>query len=424
MLRSGVQVLQLSLLVISFASAAAMAQEELNDDRKIERYRDASQTMTEPVYRRLNIIHEKLADENYAETLSQLARMDNLPLNDYEEALVLQTYGFAYVQQGKHKLALEYFEKSLATGSLPGAAQQGMLYSLAGLYLAEGQHLKAIETMRRWFRYEADPPAEAYMIIGTSFTQMERYEDALPYVRKAIAKSDEPIENWFTLELAIHFEKDRYRDAIAVLKKMVQIWPDNAKHWDLLAGAQRQDKQDKAALDTMMVAYTKGLIEGERKIKSLVQLNMLLDIPYTGGVILETEMSAGNVEVSKENLDLLLQAWLSAREYDRAVKTIDRLGPLAKDGSYFMRKASIHNELGEWAKVTVAVARALQMGLDEPSDAHMLAGMAYTDLRQFDKAISEFRKAREFGDDKQRRNADGWIEFVQEKIAVQNAALN
>jgi tetratricopeptide (TPR) repeat protein len=89
-----------------------------------------------------------------------------------------------------------------------------------------------------------------------------------------------------------------------------------------------------------------------------------------------------------------------------------------------MRKAGIHNELGEWSQVVVATEQALEKGLDDPADAHILAGMAYTELRQFDRAISTFRKARDSGDDKQRRNANSWLEFVQEKIAVQSAARN
>jgi len=415
---------RLLLFACVLASLTVWGQEELDDDRKILKHRDGSQAMSEPTYRRLNIIHEKLAEDAYVEALSLLQRMDNTNLNDYEEALVLQTYGFVYIQQGQHKPAVEHFEKSLAIDALPGAAQQGMLYSLAGLYLAEEQYQKAIDTMRRWFRYEADPVAEAYMIIGTAFTQMERFDDALPYVQKAIQKSEKPIENWYTLELAIHFENDRFREAITVLKKMVQFWPDKPNYWDMLSGAQRHLKQDKEALDTMMLAYTKGLVKEERKVVSLAQLNMILDIPYTAGIILEAGMSGGTVEASKENLDLTLQAWLSAREYARAVRTIDRLGPLAEDGSYFMRKAGIHNELGEWAQVAVATEQALQKGLDDPADAHILAGMAYTELRQFDQAISTFRKARDAGDDKQRRNANGWIEFVEEKIAVQSASLN
>jgi tetratricopeptide (TPR) repeat protein len=400
------------------------AQEELNDDREVRKHKDIGQTMSEPVYKRLSSVHEDLGNNLYDKATTALARMEKMPLNDYEEALVMQTYGFAYVQQERYKLALEYFEKSLATGSLPGAAQQGMLYSLSALYASEGQYLKAIETMRRWFQYEPEPIADAYMVIASSFTELERYDDALPYVRKAIEKSEEPKEDWYMLELAIHFERNRYREAVSVLKTMVQFWPDTGKYWDMLAGAHMELGQDKNALDTMMVAYAKGLIDDTRRIMALVQLNMVLDIPFTAGHILETELAAGRVESSKENLEILLQAWLSSKEYDRAVKIIEQLGSLAEDGAYFMQKAGIHNELGEWELVAEAAQLALDKGLDKPTDAHMLAGMAYSELKQFDKALAEFRKARDAGNDKQRQNANAWIDFVQDKIAIKSAALN
>jgi len=303
-------------------------------------------------------------------------------------------------------------------------AQQGMLYSLAGLYAAEGQYLKAIEIMREWFRYEENPIADAYMIIGSAFTELERYDEALPYIQKAIQKAEVPKENWYLLELAIYFEKNRFRDAISLLRKMVQFWPDNPKYWDMLASSHLELNEDKAALDTMMIAYTKDLLTSENRIMALVQLNMVQNIPYTAGVVLEKALAAGRVKETKKNLDILLQAWLSSREYDRAVATIDRLAPFAEDGAYFMQKAGIHNELGEWDKVIVAVGQALKMGLKKPTEAHMLAGMAYTELQQFPRAIAAFRDAKEVGDTKQRKNADAWIDFVTEKVQIKSAALN
>jgi tetratricopeptide (TPR) repeat protein len=412
------------IIGILILSVSAVSQEELNDDRKVEKRREFPHTMTEPVYKRLNAIHELLAEEKYADAMSDLSKMKNMRLNKYEEALMAQTYGFTYVQQGKYELALNYFEKSLAFNTLPSLAQQGMMYSLAGLYAAEGQYLKAIETMREWFRYEKKPIADAYMIIASAFTELERYDDALPYVRKAIQKAEEPKENWYLLELAIYFEKNRYRDAISLLKTVVQYWPDSPKYWDMLASAYLELSEDKAALDTLMISYNKGSLTTESKILALVQLNMVQDIPYTAGIVMERALADGTVEENKKNLDMLLQAWLSSREYDRAVAVIDRLAPYGEDGTYFMRKAGIHNERGEWKNVLKAVDQALDMGLEKPTDAHMLAGMAFTELEQYPKAIAAFRDAKVVGDTKQRKNADAWIDFVTEKVQIKSAALN
>ncbi len=412
------------IIGILFLMFPALGQEELDDDRKVETRKNIARAMTEPVYRRLNSIHEMLAEERYSDAMSALSKMDNMRLNKYEEALVLQTYGFAHVQQGNYQTALKYFEFSVAANALPALAQQGMLYSLAGLYAAEGHYLKCIETIREWFRYEEDPVADAYMIIGSAFTELERYDDALPYVQKAIQKAEVPKENWYLLELAIYFEKKRFHDAIALLKRVVQFWPDKPKYWNMLASSYLELNDDKAALDTMMIAYTKDMLTSENRIMALVQLNMIQNIPYTAGVILEKALAAGTIEETRKNLDILLQAWLSSREYARAVATIDQLAPFAEDGVYFMRKAGIHNELGEWEMVIVAADQALQMGIERPTEAHMLAGMAYTELKLFPKAIAAFRDAREVGNAKQRNNADAWIDFVTEKILIKSAALN
>ena len=408
----------LPALVSMLISSPVAGQEELKADRKIEKYRTPSQTMTESVYRRLSNIQEELASEKYDEVIGALQRLSNAALNDYEEALVLQTFGFAYIQQNRLQSAVEYFEKSLAMESLPGEAQQGMLYSLASLYLAEERFQDAIDTMRTWFRYEANPLPDAYMVIATSFVELQQFDDALPYVQKALEIAEKPREQWYMLELAIYFEKESFRDAVSLLKKMLKYWPDNGKYWDMLASSYLELKQDKNALDTMMVAYANELIKEKNRLMTVVQLNLSLNIPFTAGTILEKEMAAGRIEENKKNLEILLQAWISAKEYDRAAKTINRLGALVDDGEIFMRKAGIHNELGEWSDVIAAVEQALQKGVDDPADAHVLAGMAYTELKQYGDAINAFREARNKGDDKQRKNATEWIYYVQEKMAL------
>ena len=56
------------------------------------------------------------------------------------------------------------------------------------------------------------------------------------------------------------------------------------------------------------------------------------ETPNTAGVIIEEAIGDGLLEEDEGNLKLLLLAWLSAREVDRAVATINRFGKNADDG--------------------------------------------------------------------------------------------
>jgi tetratricopeptide (TPR) repeat protein len=298
--------------------------------------KERSVSMSEAAYRRLSSVHELMGEEKFDEALERLQAMEKMALSDYEEALLFQTYGFLYAQQGNYGPAITAFERCLALDALPNVGQQGMLYSLAGLYASEGRYQNVIDTMSTWLQFAQEPVAgDAYMLIGSSHAELEQLDQALPYVLEAIQRADKPKENWYQLALSIYFERNAYPPARDMLKTMVAYWPETVRYWEMLSSVYLELKDDPNALATQMLAYKKGLLTSERQILNLVKLNIYLEIPLTGGEILEREMAAGRVNANKQNLELLLSAWTAAREFDRAIATIDRLGPLADDGEYF-----------------------------------------------------------------------------------------
>ncbi len=415
----GVLTVALAIGAMLAAAGDARAQEELDDNRTVEERKEPVTTMSEPVYRRLEAIHELIGNGEGAEALKRCTTMlEKSRLSDYERALILQAAGFVHAGEDRFPQAIDYFEKSLALNSLPTAAQQGMLYSLAGLYATQEQFLKAIETARRWFKFEPDPKAEAFMLIGSSFSQLERYSDALPYVQKAIQKKDEPQESWYQLEMAIYFETKQIPKAVPLLQKMIQYWPEKRQYWETLSGAHMEIGQDRQALSTMMVAYHKGLTVEEKKILDLVRLNMFLDIPFTGGQILADEMAAGRVERNQEHLDLLEQAWTAAQEYDKALEIMTELGELTGDAEYAIRQAKVYNELTRWEDVVATANRAIEQGYDDKGEAYLLIGTAYSEMGRLRDSLAAFKKAEDTGDADQRRNARAWIGFVNDRLKI------
>jgi len=399
------------------------AQEELRDDREILKRPEVNAAMTELVYKRLSNIHDQMGENELDDAIAGLQKLERQRLSKYEKALVLQTFGFVYAQRGNEAAAIKRFEESLATNSLPATAHQGMLYSLAGLLAAEARHLDSIKTAREWFRYEESPQPAAYMLIGASFAELERFDEALPYVLKAIAKMEKPNEGWYMLALAIYFQQEKYRESANLLVTMLQLWPDKPKYWEMLAGSYLELEDDKRALDTMMLAHNNDMLLKPTQLRALAQLSLMRDIPYSAGVTLDESISKGTLEDNEDNLKLLLQAWLSAREYDRAVTVINRLAPYAEDGQYFLQAAQIYNELGDWQKVVDNTTKALDAGLEKSVDALLLMGTAYSELGEYDRAIRAFKRVQQVGDTRHRRNAESWMAFVDEKRQLQNATI-
>lgn len=410
-------------LVLAAWSAPGLAQGKVCLDTTPAKRKEPGGTMGEMAYNRLSDIHELMGDERYGDALTQLSRMEKMRLNSYEKALMLQTYGFIYSAQGKFTQAIDYFERSIAEDALSTQAQQGMLYSLAGLYQSESRYEDALETMRTWFRFAEEPDSNAYIIVAGSFAELNRYREALPCVQLAIEGADKPNESWYQLELAIYMELNDYRSAANVLRTMIRLWPDKQRYWETLSGVYLELKEDQLALATMMAAYNKGMIDDGSKLLNLVRLNLYLDNPYVGGRILSSGLEQGLVERNVDNLNLLRSAWTSAKEYDRAVAVIEDLGSLTGDPKYYMDEASILSEQAEWEGVIAAARQALDAGTGTPGRAWLLMGMAYTELDRLNEALEAFGNARETGDAKERQNAAAWIAFVRDRQAVESARV-
>ena len=373
--------------------------------------------MSERTFKRLASIHESLGARKYQEVVDKLKVLEKARLSNYEDALIVQTYGFVYAQQGDYPRGIQYFEQAIALDALPNAAQQGMLFSLASLLTGEQQFQKSIDTLIEWFAYELDPNALSYILMATNYVEMERYREALPYVRTAIAtNTSKPNQSWYQLEAAIHFELSDYAAAAATMRAMLTHWPDKLQFWETLAGAYQEQKKDWDALATLTLAYQKGLITDEKKLLNIARLNIFLEDPYTAGRLLEKEMQAGHVARTQKNLELLLTAWKGSREFEAAIAVIDQIAPMTRDGEYDLEKAQLYSERNMWEETISAALRAIDRGgLKRPGTAHVVLGQAYTEIQQYRKALDAFALAQRY-DNNSRKIARGWIDYVRDRM--------
>lgn len=388
----------------------------LHPNRMADERQEPSASMSESFYRRLSRAHELLDEDNLGEALELMDRIRTDRLSDYESAQFYQTYGFIYSQMEREEEAFEAFGKCLELDALPTVVQQGIIYSMAGYYASQERFEESNETLMRWFRFQAEPIPDAYILIGANFAQRERMREALPYVVRANQLSEEPNESWRNLQLAIHVELGQFSQAIGLLKENIGIWPDNLRYYVVLSSLYMQTENDESALAALTIPWFREMLMEEADILNLARLNLFLENPARAGMILDEAMQRGHVEENADNLRILLNAWTMAREMERAVDVIDKLAELSGDGEYYHRKAMLLNESGNWEGVVESCRLALEKGgLERPGDVWVLQGVALAELRRFDDAITAFESAKRNGDDNVRRNANAWIGYVRDR---------
>lgn len=352
-------------------------------------------------------------EERFDEALLELTKLLDGPLSDYEKAACQQMAAYVNAIMENVPAAIALYEESLTSVALPPVSHQGTLYSLASLYASEQKYQQAIDKMREWFFFEKEPFADAYMLVGSWFAALGNNDEALPFILRAIEKSATPYEGWYALAVAIHIEKEEYIETVPLLKAMLSYWPRTSKTWDMLTGVYMELGEEKAALDTTMAAYNSGMLRDPQRILSLVELNLYHEIPFAGASILENEMFAGVVPETDENLQLLMQAWILAREYGRAVTAIEKLVEAANDPGYWLEASRLQMVDGGWQAAADSAERAIAAGVEKIAEAHLLRGMALVELDKFDESLQHFQKVAEIGTDEEKRRASMWARYAE-----------
>lgn len=389
----------------------------LREDRAALPREEPSTTMNPRSYERLAQVHELLGDGKLDEALASLNRLGLRGLNKYELAQVHQAFGFIHSQQGREQEAFAAFERCIELDALPGFVQQGIIYSVASYYASEERYQESTDMLMRWFRHEAKPAADAYMLAGVNEVQRGELLAGLPYVRRANALASPPRESWKRAELAILFETKRYLEAIALLEGMLALWPDRVYYYETLSGLLMETGQESRALSALSIPWLRGLLTEQRHLLALARMNLYLDNPERGAQVLHGAIDAGHVQANQEHLELLLNAWSAARETGRALQVIERLAQLADDGEYYLRKALLLNETGAWEEVADAAGKALDKGgLERPGQAWILRGVALAEQGRYDDALEAFAGARSEGQESARRNAASWMAYVRDRI--------
>ncbi|HEX7030277.1 MAG TPA: tetratricopeptide repeat protein [Gammaproteobacteria bacterium] len=410
----------LAISVVGVALAFIPVAESAAQDRDNRNNEEGSTFMSPRTYARITNATEAMNEGQYQEAFEALrdlaADVEDSP---YELAVTLQTTAYVFINQEKYEQAADYLKRALDLNALPPEPEQGVIYSLAQIYGVLGQYEKTIQMMTGWLKTAENPPADAYITLANAYYVMERYKEAYPVVKKALALMKEPQEQWLKLALGVQYELEKYREAANTLEILVANWPDENQYWRQLSGIYIQLGEDQKALATMALAYEKGALKDEDEFLNLARLYLLNDVPYPGAVILEDALAAEKVERTEEHYELLAQAWVEAREYEKGIAAMKKAAEYAEDGALFIRAAQLEMSLANWEGAAAAARKALEKGgldSEETGNAWLLLGTAAAEEDDFETAVEAFEKAR--GYPETRENATQWLAFVQTEREV------
>ena len=370
-------------------------------DKRVSRYLSAA----------LKLMQEnKLPEAD--EILEKIA--GNQRLNPTERAKVQQFLGNVAIYKSDLPDAAKHMEAALKLEGLDLASEQQVTFQLASLYAQIGDYPKAMQVLDVWFQSATNPTPEAYYLKAVILIQMEKVDEAVTAAEQAVALSPDPREGWLSLLAHTYYLTKNYAKMASTLETLIAKSPNKKTYWLLLSAAYFELDRDDEARAIVQLAYRQGLLDKDREVRALVRLLIANGLPFEAAGVMEKGMADNLVPKERDSYELLTNAFLQAREDDRALEPLMKGAETSEDAQLYILLGKVYLQS---ERFNDAIA-ALNVGLtkakpDQRGRVYLLLGVAQLGAKHLDDAERAFRSA--LGDEKTRKEADNYLKFVTQE---------
>lgn len=376
--------------------------------------------MRNRVYTQLALAQQKADAGDKAEGFKVLGevkeRIDQL--NSYEKAMLWNFYGFMHYGNDDLANAISSFENVIAQDAIPDTLYLSTVYSLAQLAMQQGDFTKALKFLKDWqVNSGGDLKAPQHMLFAQVYYQDKQFANALQHVEQAIsltkAKDKDPKENWLILQRASYYELKQPEMVTKVMEELVRLY-QKPEYWVQLASMYGEIGQEKKQLGAMETAWQAGYVTKSTDIIMLAQLYLFNQLPYKAAKLLDDAIGQGLVIADEKRIQLMAQAYVMAKEDDKAIPVLKKGAELASDGRFDEQLAQAFVNTEKWRFAITSAKKAIKRGnLTNEGNMYLALGMAHFNLDEFGEAIDAFKQAKAFNSAS--KAANQWVNYVEKE---------
>ena len=365
------------------------------------------QKVRQRIGRYLNAAAEATDEEGPAAARALLEKLNIKRMNDHERARVYRLMAFIAYSDGDVPGAIEAFRKVIEQEILPTKDETRIRFNIAQLYGGLQDWDNTIAAIDEWMRWAQEPDPQGYYLKAIAYFQKNEPDRAIANAEAAVDLVEEPKEGWLQLLAALYIGKEDYDSAMPVLEELVLRFPKKI-YWVQLSLIYGAKEKYTRSLAVQQVAYAQGLLTEDKELRRLARSYLFADLPYMAAKVLSKGIEDGIIEPDAEAYEVLANAWIASREYDKSLPPLRRAAELSEDGNLFVRLGQVHLQREEWESAAENFEQAISRGgLDNPGSALLLLGISTYNEGKPGKARGYFRRARQH--QKTRKAAEGWL---------------
>ena len=306
-------------------------------------------------------------------------------------ATVVRELGTVLIRAGRYADAQAELEAVVKVADAGYA--NDLRFQLAQAYLLQDKFIPAEETLRTFLDEAEEPPPHAYFLAGYAAYRRQGYVDAIGFLETANAMSAKPRGTWVELLAFSYLEAGRGEDAVMLLKRTIEQAPAQTRWWRYLARFLFAVDDIESGAASMAIASMVAEAEAGDVVR-LARLYAFIGVPESGARLLEAALESGAVAIDYDRTMLLAECWLLAREFERAVATLEVAGSLTSQAEPFVTLGQLYMHWEQYENALRVLDIAVDRGVsDGEGQLYYLLGLAAYNLTEFGRARAALEQA-------------------------------
>ncbi|WP_102947114.1 tetratricopeptide repeat protein [Stenotrophomonas sp. VV52] len=318
-------------------------------------------------------------DQKFPETLAAANEiLANNAANTYDKSLAAQLASQASYQSDDNAAAIGYLKQVLEFNGLDNNGHFQSMLMLGQLQIQDDKTAEGLATLDKYFAESKSTKPEELIIKGQALYQLERYQEAIPVIKAAIAGSTAPKDNWNQLLMAAMSEAGQTGEAVKEAEALAAKNPNDKKAQMNLASMYLQADQMAQAATVMDKLLAAGQLSEEREYKQAYSIYANTENQEKKVIqVIDDGLAKGVLKPDYQVYLALAQAnyYLDPPQVDKAIDAWQKAAPLSKDGETYLNLARVLHSEGRTAEAKQAAQQALAKGVKNQADAKKIINL-------------------------------------------------
>ncbi len=319
----------------------------------------------------------------------------------YAKAMALRGLAQIKISAGDDKDAIPLLQRALDMNSLPNGDYFDTMLTIAQLQAQDGQWQPALATLQKWMTEGGKQTGEAYALEGNIYYRLNQFPQAVAAMKQAFALKPAAPDSWQQLLMASYAGMNDFSNAAKIEEAVVAKNPDDKGAIQNLVNIYIQAKEPDQALKVMADAKARGVYTTQADYINLAKMYLYVgqnqNDPKPDALqaaqVLQDGLSKKIIQPGYEPYELLGKAYYLAGDEDKAIATLAKGSPYAKDGELDFLRAQLLMQDQKYSEGRTVMRAALKRGVKRVGAAWALIGNADLALKDRKDAIAAFEKA-------------------------------